>query len=102
MPVRADHQVAVVVRIFVQDGEYALGTKQDKVLLVGGTFRRRAKKTAFLFLGGRYVAYPPGGPELIHFLQVDYLCLNFVGNGNYPVRVCRAEYLVCGASGIKE
>jgi len=66
MPIRTDHEVAIIIREFIQNRKNMPGTKNYQILLIGLFLGNHAKKTPFYSLGIINITYAPGSPESIH------------------------------------
>src|SRR5580704_16145725 len=93
--VRNHHYVAGSIRIAIEDNEVLTSAENDQglgVVIRGQCF---AKNAAFIFLGIRDVAIPPGGPQIIHRgrspLSSDYRA--GYRRARQPPRPPRADYL---------
>src|SRR5580704_2626637 len=60
------HYVAGSIRIAIEDNEVLTSAENDQGLGVVLRGQSRAKNAAFVLLGIRDVAIPPGGPQIIH------------------------------------
>jgi hypothetical protein len=65
MALGCDHQVAVVIGVFVEHNDGVFAAVEDKAFTIIPLMLPVAEDAAFLFCV-RYIRHPPGGPQLLH------------------------------------